>query len=596
MSLQTALTLNASGFNAGIDNAIKDTKDFQQAIGGASKETIKAFKDISQMGIGEMKKNLRELRNISFAGKSKEEIAAINKQIGILTDEFGDLRAMQKGMGTEFGDLAAKGVRGFAGMAEAGLGLAMVFGMDKKQAAEYQATMVGVMGAVQGLGEFQAMLGDKVLQSLVIRIKETVATAAQTVATWAATAAQWAYNASLLVVIGTIGAAVVVVAAITAGIYMLVGAHNDAREAAEKQGLAEYDLQRGLTKMKHDNEQMLKLAKARGASEKELKQLEIGSTNQYLLGLKKRLDAQLDLNGVRKEGVKDDERQAMLEEFTTASDAMDIMVVELGNLKDKTDKHTGAVKESTSALQKYIEEQNKIIANDKELAQFNVPNQSASAKFGQFGNVAVAKPNAVTAMSPLGEDQTAARQAYAEQLKDAKDFMNSLNDMFSQGMQSVAASFSQGIADMITGDGGFGGFFAGILSSVGSFLQQMGAAVVAYGITMEAFKKAFANPFAAIAAGIGLMIAGAVVKNYANQLQENKFANGGIVDGDSYSGDNVVARLNSGEMVLNQSQQGQLFAMANGGGGSGGEVVFRVEGTQLVGVLNNFGRKTKNTR
>jgi hypothetical protein len=43
-----------------------------------------------------------------------------------------------------------------------------------------------------------------------------------------------------------------------------------------------------------------------------------------------------------------------------------------------------------------------------------------------------------------------------------------------------------------------------------------------------------------------------------------KFANGGIVGGSSMVGDSVDARVNSGEMILNRSQQKQLFDMANG--------------------------------
>ena len=37
------------------------------------------------------------------------------------------------------------------------------------------------------------------------------------------------------------------------------------------------------------------------------------------------------------------------------------------------------------------------------------------------------------------------------------------------------------------------------------------------------------------------------------------FADGGIVPGNSFVGDNVLARVNSGEMVLNQEQQARLF-------------------------------------
>jgi hypothetical protein len=76
------------------------------------------------------------------------------------------------------------------------------------------------------------------------------------------------------------------------------------------------------------------------------------------------------------------------------------------------------------------------------------------------------------------------------------------------------------------------------------------------------------------------------------KINATQFATGGIVPGTSYSGDKVTARVNSGEMILNGSQQARLFAMANGGGVGGREVVFRIEGTQLVGVLNNYNKRT----
>lgn len=52
------------------------------------------------------------------------------------------------------------------------------------------------------------------------------------------------------------------------------------------------------------------------------------------------------------------------------------------------------------------------------------------------------------------------------------------------------------------------------------------------------------------------------------------YADGGVIPGSSYTGDKMMASVNSGEMVLNQQQQSQLFGMANGqGGGAGGAVV-----------------------
>lgn len=73
------------------------------------------------------------------------------------------------------------------------------------------------------------------------------------------------------------------------------------------------------------------------------------------------------------------------------------------------------------------------------------------------------------------------------------------------------------------------------------------------------------------------------------------FANGGIVGGNSYHGDKILTRLNSGEMVLNQEQQSKLWNMINdsdmSSSGYGREVEFTIKGENLVGCLNNYNRK-----
>ena len=77
-----------------------------------------------------------------------------------------------------------------------------------------------------------------------------------------------------------------------------------------------------------------------------------------------------------------------------------------------------------------------------------------------------------------------------------------------------------------------------------------------------------------------------------SRFQAQKFANGGIVGGSSFTGDRVSAQVNSGEMILNKTQQANLFKLANGGG-TGKEVTFHISGTDLVGVMNNINRKNK---
>lgn len=93
----------------------------------------------------------------------------------------------------------------------------------------------------------------------------------------------------------------------------------------------------------------------------------------------------------------------------------------------------------------------------------------------------------------------------------------------------------------------------------------------------------------------------------------SQFATGGIVGGNSKSGDRVLARVNSGEMILNAAQQAQLFAIANGrmqptvntdvlaglmaGGGAGGvkagSVVGKIRGRDIVLVTANETRSNR---
>ena len=91
---------------------------------------------------------------------------------------------------------------------------------------------------------------------------------------------------------------------------------------------------------------------------------------------------------------------------------------------------------------------------------------------------------------------------------------------------------------------------------------------IAQGIT-ECFKQN--GPLGFITAAL-VSAAGAaqIATIIANKPQPPTFATGGVVPGNSYSGDRVHAMVNSGEMVLTRKQQAALFQMANGGPGAAG--------------------------
>lgn len=91
----------------------------------------------------------------------------------------------------------------------------------------------------------------------------------------------------------------------------------------------------------------------------------------------------------------------------------------------------------------------------------------------------------------------------------------------------------------------------------------------------------------------------AVLSAIASIASIAKFANGGIVGGGSYTGDRVLARVNSGEMILNTGQQKRLFDILDGKQAFGqnstaGNVTFRLKGADLYGSIHNYSKvKTK---
>lgn len=92
-------------------------------------------------------------------------------------------------------------------------------------------------------------------------------------------------------------------------------------------------------------------------------------------------------------------------------------------------------------------------------------------------------------------------------------------------------------------------------------------------------------PFTGYGIGLGFSIAAKATIASAGIV--GAFANGGIVDGSSYYGDKLLARVNSGEMILNGKQQGNLFNMINNSSESK-SVEFKIRGKDLVGAISNY--------
>lgn len=133
---------------------------------------------------------------------------------------------------------------------------------------------------------------------------------------------------------------------------------------------------------------------------------------------------------------------------------------------------------------------------------------------------------------------------YADSLSAIGGVMSALNGVTNEG----AAAYLQ--------------WGANVISSIAQAIPAILSLTTAK--TAEAAANS-ANSAAQIPFVGWLAAAGAALSVVAAMASIPKFATGGIVPGTSFTGDKVPALLNSGEMILNGSQQSNLFQMLNSG-------------------------------
>ncbi|TVZ55596.1 TP901 family phage tail tape measure protein [Lutibacter sp. Hel_I_33_5] len=157
------------------------------------------------------------------------------------------------------------------------------------------------------------------------------------------------------------------------------------------------------------------------------------------------------------------------------------------------------------------------------------------------------------------------------------DFSEQTSNVVSATAVNVLSSFGEMIAGLANGSLSMGDIAGGLMKTIGDLAVQLGKAAIEIGVGMLAIKAAFTNPFTAIAAGIALVAIGTLISSAASITSGNNnyagaFANGGVVGGNSVVGDKLFARVNSGEMILNQRQQKNLHGMFGAAGGGAVEV------------------------
>lgn len=179
-------------------------------------------------------------------------------------------------------------------------------------------------------------------------------------------------------------------------------------------------------------------------------------------------------------------------------------------------------------------------------------------------------------------------QAIVDGVIRAREEMEQLA-ITTQHALSAASQLGQAFSNMgRISDSTLGKIFSMLGSVITQIVQTIQVMMTLTGKeTIEGIADVFANTkgdvwtklaaAAAAAAGIAGIIAS------AKSTFAGSFAEGGVVGGSSYTGDRLWARVNSGEIILNQKQAAGLL-------GGGGQVNFVIEGSQLKGVLDNYNK------
>lgn len=165
------------------------------------------------------------------------------------------------------------------------------------------------------------------------------------------------------------------------------------------------------------------------------------------------------------------------------------------------------------------------------------------------------------------------RAKITEQFRSEMKAAMSLASSASMAMADALGEFAEESEDAAKAQKAFA--LIGILTNQAQSISE-GALAIAKGVESAAGLPFPANipAIISITAQVAAMIAGvmssiAQAKNLFSQANAQKFATGGIVGGNSYTGDNVPAMLNSREMVLNTKQQARLFDALDGGNNDG---------------------------
>ena len=176
-----------------------------------------------------------------------------------------------------------------------------------------------------------------------------------------------------------------------------------------------------------------------------------------------------------------------------------------------------------------------------------------------------------------------------------KKIIADLNSTITMMVTDLSIYFAEAFGRALGGqEGGLKSLLQGFSMMLVDFMGQIGKLLIGFGVAQAAFVESLKtlNPVALIAAGFALVALSTAIKSTMNKGPK-PMANGGLVYGPSVvlTGEYSGARSNP-EVI---APLNKLESMLGGMGGNSGNYKFRIEGTDLVAVLDKANNRLSRT-
>ena len=548
-----------------------DTKELEEKARKAG-ATLLEFADTSTMNIGELRKELKALGKMSLEGLDPAQIKAIELRMAELRDAAGDFGNTIKSLSGDPMEKVAEAIGSATTMAN---GLSAAYGMlggDQKDMEALMQRTIGLMAIANAAQEASIFLNERAYGIFIKnKTKEIAAWLTETLTINSASAAAGVFNT--VVAQNPIVWLVAGVAALTAGVYLLATSFDYAKDNAEK-------LRREIDQINSTIEESKAWGDFAGALDDifdvDKKSLNaINRLRQYKAQLE---DMQSKLSYIIASGEATDEEKKRYAELSKEIIKVgdDIILAKANQNKQEIDDQKEAAKKAAEEAKKAAEKrkqeeekrrQERLDAEMEALKKqydYDVEmyeQSEARKKAKDEGVESFIKADTEQAQSIIDDIAKSIEEVEPPKIELPVKF--DVSNAMAGLIEDIASSLGEAVA---TAD--FSNFGANILVGIAGFMQQVGAMFIAFGTAKLVFETS-GNPYAMIAAGAAMVAIGAGIKAATSKSASKAAMKGGGGASGGQGGGWDVTRAQA--------------SWAD----QGGQVTFKIAGSDLVGVLNN---------